>query len=55
MLSRRDLFHRIPDKESLIREAAAWQKLRDSTHAKADWHFTTADARVELKGFYPTS
>ena len=22
-------------------------------HAKADWHFTTADARVKLKSLYP--
>ncbi len=43
-----------PDKESLTREVAAWQKLRNSKHAKADWHFTTADARIKLKRLYPT-
>jgi hypothetical protein len=44
----------LPDKENLKEEVAAWQKVRNSKHAKADWHFTTADARVKLKRPYPT-
>ena len=34
-------------------EVAAWQDYRNKHHAKADWHFTTADARVKLKRPYP--
>jgi hypothetical protein len=38
---------------SLTKQVAAWQTARNSTHATADWHFTTADARVKLKRLYP--
>ena len=54
VLSSQCLDRRIPDKESLIKEVAAWQKDRNKKHAKADWQFTTADARVKLKRLYPT-
>ncbi len=54
MLSRQCLDRRIPDKEKLIKEVAAWQNNRNTKHAKADWQFTTADARVKLKRLYPT-
>jgi len=26
---------------------------RNTNNAKADWHFTTADARIKLKSLYP--
>ncbi len=52
-LSTQCLDRRIPDKPSLIREVAAWEQNRNSHHAKADWQFTTADARVKLKRLYP--
>jgi hypothetical protein len=32
---------------------AAWQERRNKCHAKADWRFTTADARIKLKRLYP--
>ena len=54
VLASQCLARRIPDKETLTREVAAWQKLRNAKHAKADWHFTTADARIRLKRLYPT-
>jgi hypothetical protein len=38
---------------SLAEEVAAWQAHRNRHHAKADWQFTTADARVKLKRLYP--
>ncbi len=38
----------------LIDEVDAWQNRRNKNHAKADWQFTTADARVKLKRLYPT-
>ena len=43
---------RIPDKETLSREVAAWQDSRNRHHTKADC-FTTADARIKLKRLYP--
>jgi hypothetical protein len=48
------LDRRIPDKQTLIEEVAAWEDDRNKNHAKADWQFTTADARVRLKRLYPT-
>jgi len=52
-LSSQCLERRIPDKETLIEEVAAWQDGRNKNHTKADWQFTTADARVKLKRLYP--
>ncbi len=54
VLSRQCLDRRIPDKDSLIKEVAAWQNDRNKKYTKADWHFTTAEARVKLKRLYPT-
>lgn len=48
------LNRRIPDKPALIEEVDAWERDRNKHHAKADWHFTTADARVRLKRLYPS-
>lgn len=53
VLSSQCLDRRIPNKEDLIREVGAWQNNRNNKHAKADWQFTTADARVKLKRLYP--
>ncbi|MGH9655520.1 MAG: IS630 family transposase [Bryobacteraceae bacterium] len=53
VLSCQCLDRRIADKASLIMEVAAWQKGRNTKHAKADWQFTTADARIKLKRLYP--
>jgi DDE superfamily endonuclease len=54
VLSGQCLDRRIADKETLIEEVDAWQDSRNKNHAKADWQFTTADARVKLKRLYPT-
>ena len=54
VLSSQCLSRRIPDKQTLQREVAAWQDHRNKHHAKADWQFTTDDARVKLKRLYPT-
>jgi hypothetical protein len=48
------LDRRIPDKRTLIDEVNAWQTDRNRYHAKADWQFTNADARVKLKRLYPS-
>jgi DDE superfamily endonuclease len=52
-LSSQCLDRRIPDKETLISEVTAWENSRNKNHTKADWQFTTADARVKLKRLYP--
>ncbi|MGH8291815.1 MAG: IS630 family transposase [Steroidobacteraceae bacterium] len=51
-LSAQCLDRRIPDQQTLIKEVAAWQANRNKNHTKADWHFTTANARVKLKRLY---
>jgi hypothetical protein len=38
---------------ALAHEVTAWQDHRNKHHAKADWQFTTANARVKLKRLYP--
>jgi hypothetical protein len=53
VLSGQCLDRRIPDKQTLIEQVAAWENDRNTNHAKADWQFTTADARVKLKRLYP--
>ncbi len=53
VLTTQCLSRRIPDKQTLEREVAAWQDHRNKHHAKADWQFTTDDARVKLKRLYP--
>ncbi len=53
VLSSQCLDRRIADKQTLIDEVDAWQNRRNKNHAKADWQFTTADARVKLKRYTP--
>ena len=53
VLSTQCLDRRIPDKITLVREATAWQNIRNKRHVKANWQFTTNDARVKLKSLYP--
>jgi DDE superfamily endonuclease len=53
VLSSQCLDRRIPDKPTLADEIAAWQADRNKNHAKADWQFTTANARIKLKRLYP--
>ena len=53
VLSRQCLDRRIPNKKALIEEVAAWEEDRNKSHTKADWQFTTADARIKLKRLYP--
>jgi len=53
VLTSQCLDRRIPDKQTLIEEIAAWQDSRNKHHTKADWQFTAADARVRLKRLYP--
>ncbi len=53
-LTKQCLDRRIPDKKTIIKEIAAWERERNKNKTKADWQFTTADARVKLKRLYPS-
>jgi hypothetical protein len=53
VLSTQCLDRRIPDKQTLINEVAAWENNRNKHHATAEWQFKTADARIKLKRLYP--
>ena len=53
ILSSQCLDRRIPDQQVLKDEVEAWVADRNSKHAKANWQFTTADARVKLRRLYP--
>jgi hypothetical protein len=53
VLSRQCLNRRIPDKKTLTDEIAAWEAYRNKHHSKADWQFTSENARIKLKHLYP--
>jgi hypothetical protein len=54
VLAKQCLDRRIPSKDVLTEEVAAWEKSRNQLKAKVDWQFTTSDARIKLKRLYPT-
>ena len=54
ILASQCLDRRIPNKSALETEVSAWTKKRNSENTKADWQFTTADARIKLKHLYPS-
>jgi hypothetical protein len=54
VMSSQCLDRRVPSKRALIDEVAAWKTIRNRHHAKADWQFTTDDARLKLKRLYPS-
>ena len=43
---------RIPDRETLVREIAAWEQTRNDAGARVHWRFTTAKAREQLGRVY---
>lgn len=53
VLSRQCLNRRIEEKAILTSELNAWQVERNSAECKANWRFTTDDARIKLKRLYP--
>lgn len=53
VLTSQCLDRRIPDKQALTKEVAAWVRHRNTCNAKADWHFTSHTARVKLRHLYP--
>ena len=52
VLSSQCLDRRIPDKQVLTDEVAAWRHDRNKNHAKPDWRSTTANARIKFKRLY---
>jgi hypothetical protein len=54
VLSSQCLDRRIPDKQTLVEEIAAWQQDRNANHTKANWQFSTSNARIKLKHLYPS-
>ncbi len=53
VLARQCLDRRIPDIENLEEHIVAWLQRRNKHHVKADWRFTTENARIKLKNLYP--
>jgi hypothetical protein len=53
VLSSQCLDRRIATQQRLTEEMTAWEAARNKHHAKAEWQFTTADARTKLKRLYP--
>lgn len=54
VLTKQCLDRRIPDKQTLIDEVVAWQYDRNTSRTKADWQFSTKNARIKLKHLYPS-
>jgi hypothetical protein len=54
VLSSQCLDRRIPDKQTLVEEIAAWEQDRNANHSKANWQFSTQNARIKLKHLYPS-
>ena len=53
VLSRQCLNRRIPSREELSREVAAWETRRNESKATVDWRFSVTDARTKLSRLYP--
>jgi hypothetical protein len=54
VLVRQCLKRRLPDTQSLEREAGAWCEERNRLGTSVDWRFTTEDARSKLRKLYPS-
>jgi hypothetical protein len=50
----RDLPERVGDRPAMAHHVGAWKGRRNGAGVKADWQFTTADARTRLRKLYPT-
>lgn len=53
VLKRQCLKSRLPNIETVKREAFAWQEQRNQRQVAVDWRFTTEEARIKLKRLYP--
>lgn len=54
VLRRQCLGDRIDSRASLEHQIQAWYLRRNESTAKINWQFTTPDARIKLKRFYPS-
>ena len=54
VLARQCLDRRIPTPEKLEQETGDWQGQRNRHAIRAQWRFTTQDARIKLKSLYPS-
>jgi DDE superfamily endonuclease len=54
VLVRQCLGRRLPDLETLGREAQAWCRERNRLGASVDWRFTAEEARIKLRSLYPS-
>ncbi len=52
-LARQCLTRRIPDRDTLDREVAAWVEDRNRAQVRIDWRFGSEDARHKLAHCYP--
>jgi hypothetical protein len=48
------LKRRLPDKETVQHEIAAWECQRNAAKATVHWRFTTDKARTKLQRLYPS-
>lgn len=55
ILQRDCLNRHMATKELLSSEIGAWQTKRNAKQAKANWQFTSKDARIKLHKLYPTT
>jgi hypothetical protein len=53
LLVRQCIGRRFESVEEMDRAMAAWQEERNRLGLGARWRFTTADARIKLRGLYP--
>lgn len=54
ILTTQCLDQRIPDKDVLSTEVAAWEDARNELGVAVHWRFRTEDARIKLRHLYPT-
>jgi hypothetical protein len=55
VLVRQCLKRRLPDIETLGREATAWCGERNRLGASVEWRFRAEDARMKLRSLYPST
>ena len=53
VMTKQCLNRRIPEKDTLVHEVAAWEQARNTARCRVDWQFTTHDARIKLRHLYP--
>lgn len=54
VLTRQCFNRRIDNMQKVRAEVLAWQNYRNNKDSKANWQFTTKDARIKLSRLYPT-